>query len=358
MGEWWLATDCEGPLTLNDYAFELCAAYIPAGDRLFQVLSRYDDYLVAVERRPGHAAGSTLRWVAPFLKAFGLTEAEARAFAARHLLVLPGVGDVLPRLKEVLPTFIISASYQPYVEALCRTVGFPEEQTWSTPFPLDAHTLPAGEAERLKKLAATIGALAPPTWPAGAAGPADLEKGEQKTVALLAAAVAELEAGESSALVEAVTVVGGAVKAQALKEIATRLGRDLATAIYFGDSITDAEALSLVRRAGGMAVAFNANRYALAEGEIACLSPHAAAMLALALAFAQGGPQAVRHLAAAWRGWESVAALSPEEGYRPGEEVWRAVEMFALKAPLDPELIARSEAFRRQVRGEAIGALG
>ena len=31
-------TDCEGPLTLNDNAFELCAHFIEDGDELFKIL--------------------------------------------------------------------------------------------------------------------------------------------------------------------------------------------------------------------------------------------------------------------------------------------------------------------------------
>ena len=38
-------TDCEGPLTLNDNAFEMCAYFIEDGDELFKILSLYDDYL-------------------------------------------------------------------------------------------------------------------------------------------------------------------------------------------------------------------------------------------------------------------------------------------------------------------------
>ena len=31
-------TDCEGPLTLNDNAFELCEHFIDDGDKLFKIL--------------------------------------------------------------------------------------------------------------------------------------------------------------------------------------------------------------------------------------------------------------------------------------------------------------------------------
>ena len=39
-------TDCEGPLTLNDNAFEMAAKFIEDGGELFKILSLYDDYLV------------------------------------------------------------------------------------------------------------------------------------------------------------------------------------------------------------------------------------------------------------------------------------------------------------------------
>jgi predicted HAD superfamily phosphohydrolase len=55
-----LNLDCEGPLTLNDNAFELCEAFIPEGDKLFTLVSKYDDYLADIEKRPGYKAGDTL----------------------------------------------------------------------------------------------------------------------------------------------------------------------------------------------------------------------------------------------------------------------------------------------------------
>ena len=44
-------TDCEGPLTLNDNAFELCAHFIEDGDELFKILKLYDDSVDEVEKR-------------------------------------------------------------------------------------------------------------------------------------------------------------------------------------------------------------------------------------------------------------------------------------------------------------------
>lgn len=352
MTDWWLATDCEGPLTLNDYAYELCAAYVPQGDKLFEVLSRYDDYLVEVERRPAHAAGSTLRWVAPFLKAFGLTEAAARDFAASRLLVVPGLAKVLPAVQALLPIFVISASYRQYLEALCSTLAFPQEQIFATPLPLDSYPLPERAAERLRSLAAVLAALPPLAWPAGARGAADLAGPQRESLQVLEAALEELEALAGS-LMEAITVIGGPGKARALQEIAARLRSRLAAALYIGDSITDVEALRLVREAGGVAVAFNANRYALAAAEVACLSAHAGPLLALAAAQAAGGPAEVRRLVASWPKPDLPAPL---RGL--WQEEWAAAELVFIAAQDFGELVARSEAFRREIRGEAIGGLG
>ena len=47
-------TDCEGPLTLNDNAFELAAEFIEDGGELFKFLSLYDDYLVDVVKKENY----------------------------------------------------------------------------------------------------------------------------------------------------------------------------------------------------------------------------------------------------------------------------------------------------------------
>ena len=51
-------TDCEGPLTLNDNAYEMAAEFIENGGELFKILSLYDDYLVDVVKMPDYKAGN------------------------------------------------------------------------------------------------------------------------------------------------------------------------------------------------------------------------------------------------------------------------------------------------------------
>ena len=67
-----VAIDCEGPLTKNDNALELSSHFILGGERLFTQLSRYDDILADMVKRPGYRAGNTLKLICPFLRAFGV----------------------------------------------------------------------------------------------------------------------------------------------------------------------------------------------------------------------------------------------------------------------------------------------
>ena len=62
-------SDCEGPISKNDNAFELAANFIPNGDKLFANISKYDDVLADVLQKPGYSAGSTLKLILPFFKA-------------------------------------------------------------------------------------------------------------------------------------------------------------------------------------------------------------------------------------------------------------------------------------------------
>ncbi len=69
-----------------------------------------------------------------------------------------------------------------------------------------------------------------------------------------------------------VVTVGGEQKAEAIRDVAKRLGVELEDVMYVGDSITDVEAFKLVRDNGGLTVSFNGNSYAVKNAEVAVLS--------------------------------------------------------------------------------------
>ena len=66
-------SDCEGPISKTDNAFEVASHFLPRGDYFFSLISRYDDVLSDIVKRPRYMAGYTLTLITPFLKAYGVT---------------------------------------------------------------------------------------------------------------------------------------------------------------------------------------------------------------------------------------------------------------------------------------------
>jgi energy-converting hydrogenase A subunit R len=64
-------------------------------------------------------------------------------------------------------------------------------------------------------------------------------------------------------IISQVKPVGGRRKVEALESFSTKMGRPLSGWTVVGDSITDFKMLRAVNKSGGLAIAFNANEYAL-----------------------------------------------------------------------------------------------
>ena len=341
-------TDCEGPLTRNDNAQEIAARFIPDGAELFARLSRYDDFLADVVRRPGYNAGDTLRLLPPFLKAFAVSDEAIEAFSADGVLMVPRAPEALAEIGALLPTFIVSTSYTPYLRALCRLTGFPLSNVRCTELSLDEWAMPKDERAWLRGEAARLMERGLIEIPDGATSAGDLSPADAATVTQLDDLFwTHMDGRVSGALVAAVRPVGGGMKLAALEEIAAAEGVEGAAVMYVGDSITDAPPLAAVKAWGGVSLSFNGNGYALAAAEFAAASPDAGVAAELAKAFAGGGRDGVE---AAVRAWPK-----PGEGEEP---TGRARARVGLVAE-EPEALAEaSAAARRSVRGERVARLG
>ena len=350
-------TDCEGPISKNDNAFEITQNFVPNGGKFFAKLSKYDDLLADVDKKPGYKAGDTLRLILPFLKAYGITDSIIKDYSTRNILIVPGADAALKQISAVMPVFIISTSYRPYINSLCEVVDFPVENTFCTELSLDKYKLPNSEIQHLKELHDEILNLPEIEIPASARTRSDLDDGTIRCAERLDQIFwHEFPRMVSGKILNEVNPVGGFEKANAIKKSCEITGIPLSEVMYAGDSITDAEAMKLVRGAGGVAVSFNGNRYAIQSADIACISPNALILAGLALLFNDGGTQAVCELASEW-----------EQRKREFERnISQAISEFSVKdATLClinesniKELIPVSESFRRTVRGENIGRLG
>ena len=358
-----LDTDCEGPLALNDNAFELCREFIkPQGDRFFQQVSRYDDYLAEVAKRPGYKSGDTLKLILPFLKAHGLTNARIEAYSRKNVTLMPGAEGAFKFLhSRDFPIFEISTSYRPFAEAVGLKLGFKKERIFCTELDLDRYTLSAAEAEELKRLQGEIAGAPEIQLPPDAAAAADLPAPVQEAIAVLDRIFWErLPAMEIGALLPEVNPIGGPEKAKAVTDSLAQTNLSMADIIYVGDSITDVQAFEKVRDGKGLAISFNGNRHAVNAAEVIVVADSAWPLAMLASIFQLWGKDGVLEVASPETREKSRALVLPEAVIEPiamGLE-GHLFNLYDQSAENLDKVIEESQAMRAKLRGETVAALG
>lgn len=354
-------SDCEGPISKNDNAYELAVHFIPSGDKFFSLISKYDDVLADVVKKPGYRAGNTLKLIVPFLKAYGATNDKIWKYSAENILLVPGAKDTLQFVNTIMPSFIVSTSYKPYINALCHLTKFPQENTYCTELYIDKYEINEEEKKELEKLRKEITNMSMIRIPKGTDSLEDLPDGSKENVEKLNKIfwekITKMETGKAF---QDVNPVGGEKKAEAVKNIVGKLDGDIANVIYVGDSITDLEPMQLVRENGGLAVSFNGNEYAIREAEIAVLADNTIVTSILANTFNQLGRGGVIQLAKNWN------RSRLKKHCADSKLVERVFELYPEKLPEvklvtannRDELSEKSSDFRKSVRGEAVGKLG
>lgn len=257
-----IAFDLEGPLSPNDHAYELMGLF-PGGDHVFEVISRYDDLLVLAGRE-NYEPGDTLSLILPFLFHHGIGKTQIVSLAEKARLI-EGAEELIAHLhRQGWQVCCITTTYRPYARRLTRRLGIPPHQVAATPFPrampqLLGTALPIAQAEQ------DILALSPDD-DAGIKERLDRFFWQVLPTTLLAS------------LMRRVKAVGGSRKVAALEHLCRQ---PLSGVAVVGDSITDFPMLDKVNRAGGLAVAFNANQYALPYATLGLASTHLSDLLPL-----------------------------------------------------------------------------
>jgi energy-converting hydrogenase A subunit R len=354
-------SDCEGPISKNDNAYEVTSHFVPNGGRLFTVISRYDDVLADVLKKPGYRAGYTLKLVLPFLGAYRVTDRKMRQFSAATLDLIPNAKDALTHVGSIAHAFIISTSYEHYIRALCHALRFPLKNTCSTRVRLDKYSVSGLEASRLKDLSAEIAQMPIIEIPPNADSTRDFSGDHRRALRrmdeIFWGEIANMKIGRIYSEVEP---MGAGEKASVVEEIVRELGLSLADAMYVGDSITDEEAFKLVKANHGLSVSFNGNQYAVKNAEIAVMSSSSIPTAIIADVFCRFGKQQALRLAENWSdqalktsGVDSNLLKLLFEG---GAAESCGVEKVTRENV--EELVKRSSEFRAKVRGRDVGRLG
>ena len=281
-------TDCEGPLTLNDNAYELADEFIEDGGKLFKIISRFDDYLVDDVKLENYHAGDTLKLIVPFYKLAGLTNEKMIKFSRENIYLVDGSDDTLRFANELIDSFIVSTSYGQYIEALCNYIDFPFQNTYHTQLDVDGATnfnsfdAKSDNVSTATNNSQTIVGTKSPKFIEELKKVDEfrkiiLEHGEENEDdfnVLYDIFFNEFPKLEINKYIESVKTVGGKGKQIAVEDIVEKLDLGQGSIIYMGDSITDVEPLQYARDNGGLSVSFNGNEYPLNVAEIAVISDH------------------------------------------------------------------------------------
>lgn len=281
--------DLEGPISSQDNAQTVCKKGVKDGGKVFPVVSRYDD-LLTLANKEGYEPGDTLGLIIPFLVEAGVTENDVRIVSAEAGLV-PGIPEFYAELraKECM-VWIISTSYEQHAFSVAARAGVPSERVYCTRFPLDQIREEIG-----KESLALVRQVREKTVEFYRD---DLDSGEsdEKMLRLLNSFYwKELSKTKLGQAITKVKVMGGRRKVWALEEaIRAGGGSHLSEAFIVVDSITDWRMAQVVEAAGGLALAWNANWYALPWCSCGIAAVDARGVQPLFQAWREGGRAAVR----------------------------------------------------------------
>ncbi|MBA7608776.1 hypothetical protein ES703_15958 [subsurface metagenome] len=224
----------------------------PNGDRIFEVISRYDD-LLTLEEREDYEPGDTLALIVPFLVLHNISGDDVVTLAGRAGLT-GGAEKLISWLQtKGWKVFCISTSYEQYALHITHKLGIYAHNVTCTPFPGERLrlTLCKEDATLLQQTEEDILTMRP------------FDDDDRIKQSLDRFFWEKLPATNLGEVIKVVKPVGGRRKVAALNRFADKYDQPLSNWVVIGDSITDFRMLQAVGEAGGLAIAFNANEYAL-----------------------------------------------------------------------------------------------
>ena len=340
-------TDCEGPLTLNDNAYELAVNLIENGDELFKVISLYDDYLVDVVKKENYKAGNTLKLILPFFVVENLSNNIMVDFSKDNIYAVNDSKFLIEYLKGAMNTYIVSTSYGQYIEAVSNYMEVPFENTFYTDVDVDSLELNDDEIQKVNEFKKLI-----------LNNPDDYELFDD----IFFTQIPKMGIYERLREIE---VVGGEGKKLAIDKIIERDGIDAGEILYIGDSITDVEPLEFARKNNGISISFNGNEYPLKVAEIAIVSPSAIATAVIADVYSQNDKNKVLEFINDYNNEDDLEKLFND--YNIDSNIKNQFfKVFTSKYPLIQiitdekygEILKVSKEMRNNIRGQDIGGLG
>jgi energy-converting hydrogenase A subunit R len=249
----------EGPLSPQDSAYNLMRL-VPNGDKIFGIISRYN-HLLTVEGRPDIEPGDTMTLIAPILVYHGIKE-EAITSLARRATLTEGAMQLVTRLNNRgWNIFCISASYKQYALHITQKYSIFSQNIACTYFPLD-EMLARVNRDDFRYLEEIENKISHADLINDAWIKENLEPFYREI----------LPTTSFAPFLKQIKPVVGKRKVEALEQFDKTQDKTLSQWIVIGSSIADFKILQTVDKAGGMAIAFNADEYALPYATISLAS--------------------------------------------------------------------------------------
>jgi energy-converting hydrogenase A subunit R len=362
-------SDWEGPWVTADHAYEVVARGIPKGDKLFSGISEYDDYLSYVRKKEGYEPGDTLSLIAPFLIAFDLSNDFLIRVAEANANFIKGSIMAIKTLSNLGYTLnIISTSYCQYVHYTTRLAGISSNNVRCTRFPITEYSGTVDEKDKIfvKRKVEDIVKL-PKLGVSARSTEKDLPKAALEAVKELDKFFWEdLPQTTYKRVLEEVKPLGGNRKFGALMKFLEEEGKELHESETIGDSITDWVMLKNTKDAGGLAVSFNGNDYAVSNANVAIISDNCMIIPVIVDLFRRSGIEGVKEITSDWS-YETLKKAS--QANKIGDSLFKYFVEYSGSRFVVPEvawidedslqaITEKSKKMRKDVRGVAIGSLG
>ena len=340
-------TDCEGPLTLNDNAYEIADNIIENGGELFRILSLYDDYLADVVKVENYKVGNTLKFILPFFVVENLTNQDLIDFSKNNIYAVRDSKFLLEYLKGAMNIYIVSTSYGQYIKAVSEYMDVPFKNTFYTDVDVDVLKLNDDEIKKIMEFKDLI-----------LNNPENYELFDD----IFYTQIPKMSIYEKIRKVE---VVGGEGKKLAIDKIIKRDNVDINGMIYIGDSITDVEPLAFARKNNGISISFNGNEYPLKVAEIAIVSPSAITTAVIANIYADNDKNKVLEFINDYNNTDEMENLFDDYNIKT-EIKDKFFQLFSDNYPIIKiinnenfeEILKVSKDMRNNIRGQDIGELG
>ena len=279
-------TRCEGPITLNDNAYDLAQAYIPDGDKLFANLGKFEEYLAYIERTEADQYGSSLRYILPFLKVAGVTDSAVKGFCRQRMVLTKGAVEAIGEIKENMDVYVVGTSFCQCLESVVQDLGLEETHAFSTKVSFDAYEMAEREQMIFTGLLGALSQLPLISWDKARVVAPEAQFSIDSLKTFLQERLPSLSVYR---WIKDTTPIGPKERADLVRRIAGEKGVHLKDVAYVGSDASDAVALSLVREHGGLSISFNGDRDTALNAEFLVVSHDAAILKEMMRVFCKSG---------------------------------------------------------------------